>query len=124
MANKPLRRRRLSAFHLQDGRCYYWTVKMWTDDCRSFASRFAIPLRIAQPLQCTTEHLQARCNGGSDSASNIVAACWRCKHQQHSRKTPLGPEPYRRHVKNRLAKNRWHHQQVFMRGLIAQSACL
>lgn len=50
---------------------------------------------------CTAEHLKARCEGGQDTAANIVAACWWCNSQRHRRKVAPGPEAWRRMVRER-----------------------
>ena len=101
----PLLRAR--AFRLQAGRCYYCACSMWQDNPeevgllpRSKASRF---------FKCTAEHLVARCEGGTDTADNIVAACYLCNSRRHQFRRPLGPEAYRSHVAHRLARGKWHH---------------
>jgi hypothetical protein len=102
-----LKDKRLVKMRAQNGLCYYCNEPMWdqaidsptTPDCHS-------PKR---PLQrrCTAEHLRARCDGGSDLAHNIVAACWFCNKNRHARKRPMPPQTYQDYVRKRVAQGRW-----------------
>jgi 5-methylcytosine-specific restriction endonuclease McrA len=92
-----LKKLRNIAFLAQDRRCFYCDRKMWTGDPSGRALRDL----------CTAEHLTARCDGGTDTLSNIVAACWPCNVGRHRRKKPLAPESYRIHVRRQLAVGRW-----------------
>ena len=119
MPKKSLYRASSAAFHRQDGRCFYCGVLTWLDDGASFAVRHGLPRGIARCLQCTTEHLHARRDGGADSPNNIVAACHCCNLRRHrGRKVAPTPEKYQRLVKNRVSRKRWHFPQVFEQGLI------
>ena len=62
----------------------------------------------AQQRQCTAEHLKARCDGGPNSADNIVAACRYCNGQRHRAKRPHAPAAYRCAVRRRMAAGKWH----------------
>lgn len=116
---KYLFRVRTAAYRRQSGRCFYCRVLMWTDDCAAFAARHALPARIAKWLQCTAEHLRARCDGGRDVPGNIVAACRLCNHRRHAqRKVAPPPTEYQARVQRRIKHKRWHDPQVFQRGLI------
>lgn len=102
---------RTLAFHAQQGRCCYCRCRMWLtapDELKPFGIRPS----TAQPLRCTAEHLQARQNGGRDTAPNIGAACWLCNQRRHRRKSPPEPDAYRAHVLKRLAKGKWHARDV------------
>src|SRR5471030_1611979 len=90
MAIKLVRRRR-SAYATQSGRCYYCDLPMWENNIESFARSHDIKLSQAQSLQCTAEHLQAKKDGGNDTAQNIVAACLCCNSRRHRRKQ--APDP-------------------------------
>jgi hypothetical protein len=59
-------------------------------------------------LLCTAEHLIAKSEGGTDTASNIAAACMFCNQARHKAKHPLSPEDYRNHVQRRIRRGRWH----------------
>ncbi|WP_353621693.1 HNH endonuclease [Sphaerotilus uruguayifluvii] len=79
------------------------------------------PAKGRQVLRCTAEHLIARCDGGRDEATNIVAACERCNHTRHQRKHPPVPEVYRADVRKRIARGGWHHRWVHDLGLITKA---
>jgi len=118
---QSLSRIRSKALQFQDGRCFYCSVLMWTDDCAAFTRRHGLPPRLAKWLQCTAEHLQARQDGGRDSTGNIAAACRLCNHRRHAqRKLAPPPEKYRALVQRRVSRNRWHDPKVFERGLVAR----
>ncbi|WP_431312814.1 HNH endonuclease [Roseateles agri] len=68
--------------------------------------------RAAAFLQCTAEHLIARCDGGTDVASNVVAACWRCNRTRHARRWPPSADTYRAEVRRRVARGGWHDRWV------------
>ncbi|MCB1616206.1 MAG: HNH endonuclease [Pseudomonadales bacterium] len=88
---------------------------MWVDGAvESFARQYRLTTRQASLLQCTAEHLQARQDGGEDTADNIVAACAYCNRKRHKRPVPLPPQGYRHHVLKRVRKGKWH--QVIFRG--------
>jgi hypothetical protein len=85
---------------------------MWLHDPKSFARRHGLTRAEANLLQCTAEHLVARCDGGSDSPDNIVAACRHCNSRRHRRPEPLDPLTYRKHVRRRIARGCWHCPRV------------
>ena len=119
---KSLSRFRLEAFRRQAGRCYYCTAPMWLEDAESFAQTHSITFRAARWLQCTAEHLHARCDGGPDSADNIVAACRHCNSKRHwRRKVALSATAYLRLVRRRLTQGRWHCAQIMARRIAAVS---
>lgn len=99
---------RKAAFRLQSQRCYYCYLPMWQGSPFSFASAHGLSLKQARLLQCTAEHLIARQDGGSNTRSNIVAACRHCNQTRHKRPTPLSPDQYRQLVQQRLGKGGWH----------------
>lgn len=103
---------RHQSFINQLGRCFYCTGPMWFDNPAIFASRYKISLRQASQFQCTAEHLTARKDGGSNSQSNIVAACLCCNSRRHQRKSDLSPDRYKALVKSRIEANRWHPPQI------------
>lgn len=100
MANS-IQRSRFIAYQKQAGLCFYCGLRMWLDAPRG-----------PRPLRCTAEHLIARCDGGSDAPSNIVAACWHCNRTRHKRKHPPAPTLYRDEVRRRLQCGRWLPAQV------------
>jgi len=116
---KSVTRARTRAFQRQLGRCHYCNVSMWIDNLPEFASKHGLSLGLARPLQCTAEHLHARCDGGSDSQTNIVAACRLCNWRRHARrKAKPTPEAYRCLVQRRVRARRWHADPVFRQGLL------
>jgi hypothetical protein len=74
---------RRKAFLEQSGRCFYCSAEMWLTHPERFASRHGLSEREAWRFKCTAEHLVARCDGGSDSQTNIVAACRFCNATRH-----------------------------------------
>ena len=99
---KNIQSRRISAFHRQQGLCYYCDKLMWeTTYCQSNPGR--------RDLQCTAEHLIPRSEGGSNSAENIVAACLFCNITRHRSRDVQTPEKYRDKVQRRLRMGRWNN---------------
>ncbi len=92
----------------QNDACYYCGHLMWTNAPETFATTHKITRKQAAKLQCTAEHLEARQDGGQDTAQNIVAACKFCNAKRHAGKTALPPQRYRQKVQNRLKQGRWH----------------
>ncbi|WP_436021865.1 HNH endonuclease [Rhizobacter sp. LjRoot28] len=102
---------RLRAFARQGGRCCYCTSPMWLNS----PAELPCPtpsLRAAKHLQCTAEHLVARCDGGGNTADNIAAACSRCNQGRHKRRRPPGPSAFRDLVLRRMGTGQWHDQWV------------
>ena len=99
---------RTTAFSRQSGRCYYCELPMWQDNPVEFAAKYRITSGQARSLRCTAEHIVARQDGGSNSRSNIVAACWVCNSRRHRRKVAPSPELYKQHVRRRINQGRWH----------------
>ena len=122
MPNKSLLRARSIAFGRQSGRCLYCGVPMWSDDSTAFANQHGISPHLAKWLQCTAEHLHARCDGGTDAAKNIAAVCWLCNHRRHARRSPLTPQQYQQLVRKRVLAGRWHPPEILTKGLCATSA--
>ena len=105
---RSLIHRRNTAFSHQSGRCYYCEVPMWPDNPVEFAAKYGMTSGQARSLRCTAEHLVARQDGGSNSRSNIVAACWFCNSHRHRRKIAPPPELYKQRVLRRIRQGRWH----------------
>lgn len=114
---QSLRRR---AFEQQGGRCYYCNVRMWLVTPDELLAVRRSPA-AASKLQCTAEHLTARCDGGTDAAQNIVAACARCNHARHQLHNPPEPPDYRLYVARQLARRCWHQLWVLKAGLVDSS---
>jgi len=115
-----LQKSRLNAFQNQSGRCYYCGSPIWLDDIKDFAASHGLSVPAASRFKCTAEHLTARCDGGGNSKSNIVAACIFCNSNRHKRKTPPDPPQYKALVQKRLQKGKWHplaFQNLFARTL-------
>lgn len=103
MATKLSKLRR-KAFNNQQHRCHYCGIQMWCD------SPIEVGLSPGRgfALQCTAEHLRARCDGGRDELANIVAACRKCNQTRHKIKPVPEPRQYREHVRRRVSQGRWH----------------
>ena len=99
-----LKKLRLSAFHAQQGRCFYCGARMWL----RCPSELGLRPQSSRFLQCTAEHLIARQDGGTDTRENVVAACWLCNLRRHQRRSPApSPAAYKALVRKRVAKGRW-----------------
>ena len=108
----PIIKLRLNAFHNQDGLCYYCKSTMWLKNIKGFAIKHSISISAAARFQCTAEHLTARCDGGNNGKSNIVAACIFCNNKRHQRKFPLAPVKYKEHIQRRLKQGKWHPKEL------------
>lgn len=106
MPKSTCRARDTAARH-QNLHCYYCGLPMWSSDPAAFIAKYGITRRQALQLQCTAEHLIARCQGGSGGVSNIVAACSYCNRKRHARTYPRGPAAYRCLVERRILHGRW-----------------
>ncbi|MBU1566066.1 MAG: HNH endonuclease [Proteobacteria bacterium] len=106
---------RLKAFKNQAGRCYYCESIMWLDKKEDFAADHKIGISEAEKLKCTAEHLIARCDGGKNNQSNIVAACLLCNSERHRLRQPPAPTQYRELIKKRLKKGNWHPKSLLLR---------
>ena len=96
-----------AACERQHGCCCYCGLLMWQQTATELTSRFPITARQAKGLQCTAEHLHARCDGGSNAASNIAAACVFCNRRRHACKCPRSALQYRAKVRARVLQGRW-----------------
>lgn len=65
---------------------------MWEKEKDAFAEKYSMPADEALRLQCTAEHLRARCDGGKNCPKNIVAACLSCNAGRHQGKR-IAPSP-------------------------------
>lgn len=99
---------RTSAAKKQQHRCYYCNAPMWSKDSSSFVQKHRLTKNQANRFQCTAEHLDARCDGGQDIQSNIVAACRSCNQGRHQRKEDMTPAEYLSLVAQRIKKGKWH----------------
>lgn len=91
----------------QEGRCYYCGLPMWDPALKDAAPAICLTPAMQKYLLCTAEHLHPRSEGGTNSASNIVAACWYCNTRRHHWKAAPAPDAYRAHVQKRMAKGKW-----------------
>ncbi|WP_421997066.1 HNH endonuclease [Roseovarius confluentis] len=103
-----LKRINQSKFHSQRGRCFYCQQPMWIDSPTEFCRNHGMTMRHAAKFQSTAEHLVARCDGGKDNPSNIVAACMYCNRTRHRTKEPQQSATYLEKVRARLSMGRWH----------------
>ena len=77
---KAWKNKRWAAFIKQKGKCFYCNQTMWSN--QNGLKNEKSPL-----MMCTTEHLITRGHGGSDRASNIVAACYFCNSERNRTET-------------------------------------
>ncbi|WP_207917205.1 HNH endonuclease [Rhizobium sullae] len=86
---------------------------MWDTNPQEFIIvRYGISAGLAKRFQCTAEHVEARRDGGTDVAPNIVAACLFCNTTRHKAKHPVDAAKHASVVRSRLAKGRWRPPQV------------
>lgn len=102
-----LQKNRLIAFIKQNHRCYYCNFPMWLRHQSELLLLIDIKTNLAR-LQCTAEHLVPRQDGGTNAASNIVAACRFCNQGRHRQLRLLTPQRYRDFVRGRIRKGKWH----------------
>lgn len=112
--NKTLYRSRQSAYVAQAGLCFYCSCAMWLRSIDELTKPYAygITKKQAKMFQCTAEHLIPQSEGGSDLPRNIVAACLQCNVRRHKRKIAPSPDKHLSRVRSRIAKGRWHPEQV------------
>lgn len=110
---KSLVKARNNACIRQSSRCYYCQVLMAAGDISQFAQQHGLSERQAKRLLCTAEHLLARCDGGLNCRSNIVAACLHCNSLRHKQPNPPDPFTFKIHVQRKMAARRWHQTYVF-----------
>jgi hypothetical protein len=91
-----------------NGGCTEKSLRVWTGNSVEFCKTFNMSAPQAAKFQCTAEHVVARCDGGEDVSSNIVAACKFCNSKRHCAKVPLAEAAYGRKVKRRLSGGKWH----------------
>lgn len=106
--SKKCARYRESAYLRQFRRCFYCNVRMWLRNRIEFMREVGVTVRQARQLMCSTEHLRARQDGGTDDPSNIVAACTYCNRRRHACRKPLSWRQFLRLVRRRLTERRWH----------------
>lgn len=106
----------------QNGQCHYCRVLMCMSEPAQYARKYGLTLKEALGLRCTLEHLKARSEGGSNSKSNLVAACKVCNCNRHKARTPLPPQDYGIRVRRRVSLGKWHAPAVLRSGLIGWTA--
>ncbi|MDO8328876.1 MAG: HNH endonuclease signature motif containing protein [Fluviicoccus sp.] len=115
-----IQKHRITAFQRQSGRCFYCGLPMWQSQPEVFAQAHGLTLAQVKGLQCTAEHLHARCDGGKDKADNIVAACSICNRRRHAgKKMALSPMDYAWKVNARIQQMKWH-DLALLRGLAGE----
>ena len=105
---------RNSAFHRQNGRCYYCRFPMWLLDRPKFAAVHGLTLGQASLLKATGEHLIAQQDGGKHG-NNVVAACHHCNQARHRFRPGSAPshECFLALVRRRVKQKRWHSADLF-----------
>jgi len=100
---------RQKAYQAQGCRCHYCGVLMPEPKrIKRFCEEHHINLTDAEQIQCTAEHLVPVSEGGPNSRSNIVAACWYCNHTRHHGAPPgLDHHGYARWVREQQSQGQW-----------------
>ena len=112
MSNHLIRYRK-QALIRQDGRCCYCKLPVVPQsNLNDFASVHGLSKANAKALQCTAEHLQARCDGGRDKANNIAAACITCNQRRHRMNPAPTPDRYRQIVQRQMERGIWHKRTL------------
>src|SRR3546814_19295206 len=106
---KKIRNRKAAS---QSWSCYYCEQPIWKDNPVAFAAKHNITIRQARLLQTTAEHLVPRGEGGLDSDTNIVAACFYCNIRRHKCRTVLSPATYAIKVRDPLRSGRGHRSEA------------
>jgi len=110
--SRKIQKLRLLAYERQNGRCYYCDAPIWLKKIAEFTAKYGISRRQAYRYQGTAEHLVARQDGGSDDATNIVAACWFCNSRRHRRTRALSNEAFKKMVSKRIMHDKWHPKHL------------
>jgi len=114
---------RQQALTRQNGRCCYCGLPAIPQaKLITFASTHGLSEVHAKALQCTAEHLQARCDGGRDEVENIAAACITCNARRHHMKPAPQPDRYRNIVQKQMAAGCWHKRSLASAVFAAKSA--
>ena len=112
MSNRLIRHRQ-QALVRQHGRCCYCKLPtLLKRNLNGFASAHGLSEARAKALQCTAEHLHARCDGGGDEASNIAAACITCNQRRHRMNPAPTPERYSQIVQWQMEHGNWHKRAL------------
>ena len=106
--SQSLVNKRSRAFTSQKGKCFYCDIPMWNAGHIDHDLWSGITKKALSRVRCTVEHLQASCDGGSDAAENLVAACHFCNQARHRRVNPPGPRKFRKIVVSRVRAGKWH----------------
>ena len=112
MSNRLIRYRQ-QALVRQHGRCCYCKLPtVLQRSLNGFASAHGLSEAGAKALQCTAEHLQARCDGGRDEANNIAAACFTCNQRRHRMNPAPTPDRYSQIVQRQMEHGVWHKRAL------------
>ena len=106
--SQSLKNKRARAFKSQNGKCYYCMIPMWLTEVTDHFFQSRISTKAMSRIRCTAEHVEARCDGGSDAIENLVAACWFCNSTRHRMARPSSSNKYRKHVMSRVKRGKWH----------------
>jgi 5-methylcytosine-specific restriction endonuclease McrA len=106
MTNSLVKHRH-AAYLRQGERCWYCNCPMWETDAAAFAARLRITSKLARLLQCTSEHLIPKSDGGKAVATNIVAACRYCNNGRHKARMPSPADAMLIRVRRLVAQGRW-----------------
>ena len=108
MSNNRVRYRQLAVAR-QHGRCCYCGMPVvLKENLEGFESAHGLSKARAEALQCTAEHLQARCDGGRDEENNIAAACITCNQRRHRMIPAPEYDHYFQIVQRQMERRAWH----------------
>ena len=117
----PLRKFRLQRFRRraskrQGGGCFYCGCPMWNASPLAFAKRWRITEARIDWFRETAEHLVPVQDGGTDTESNIVAACHFCNSRRHRAGQNPTARRYLRVVQNQCKRGIYPTLQLMARG--------
>lgn len=109
---RSIAKQRHKAAVRQSFHCFYCGFPMWESSPAPLIRQYGLTPTEARSLQCTGEHLHPRSDGGSDHASNIVAACKHCNSTRHRTPNVLSPGQYQKKVQKQIGKGRWFSESL------------
>ena len=112
MPNNCVRYRQIAVAR-QHGRCCYCGMPVVLQkNLEEFASAHGLSKARVIALQCTAEHLQARCDGGRNGANNVAAACITCNQRRHRMNPAPTHDRYLQIVQRQMERGVWHKRAL------------
>lgn len=105
---KKLSKLRSRAFQRQCGLCIYCGLPMIPREAiDQFSTELTLSPQLAHEISATAEHLQARCDGGTDTEVNVAAAHLLCNARRHRMRPAPPPDKYKAIVQAQLVSGCW-----------------